>query len=147
MQRKAVGNVLSLFIVSPEHKNTIENSEIEVDEKGILGDKHYDGDIDRSILVTSNDSYLMVKDHSIEIESGALGENILIDYNPYQLPVGSRLQIGTATLEITQPCTLCSHLSSIDKQVPVLLKHDRGIFAKTIKSGTIAQGDPIYLLQ
>lgn len=146
MQTESVGNVLALFIASKENSATIEKSQIEVDEKGIINDKHYDKDINRSILITSSDSYQIVKDHSIEIEDGALGENLLIDYNPYHLPVGAKLKIGTAILEVTQPCTLCSHLSCIDKKVPTLLKDDRGIFVKVVKPGTIGLEDHIFLL-
>jgi MOSC domain-containing protein YiiM len=146
MRSQSVGNVLALFIASEENSKITVKSEIVVDEKGIIGDKHHGKDINRSILITSNDSYQMVKDHSIEIEDGALGENLLINYNPYHLPVGTKFKIGTAVLEITQPCTLCKHLSCIDKKVPLLLKNDRGIFVKVVQPGTIGLEDQIFLL-
>ena len=147
MQSKSIGNIITLFIASKENKETIEKIKIDVDEKGIIGDSHYDKDINRSILLTATDSYAMVKEKAIEIQYGALGENLLIDFNPYKLPIGTKLQIGTAILEITQPCTLCNHLSSIDKKVPMLLKNDRGIFAKVIQAGTLHHQDQIYILE
>lgn len=146
MQSKKVGQIISLYVTSNDSKVPLNKDEFEVDHKGILLDKHYDKDIDRSILITSLDSYQLVESHGIEISHSALGENILTDYNPYDLDVGSQMKIGSAILEISQPCTLCGHLSGIDNRVPKLLKNDRGIFAKVVESGWIKKGDEIYLL-
>ncbi|WP_294954277.1 MOSC domain-containing protein [Sulfurovum sp.] len=142
---KHVGEVLSLTISTTETRSPMEKHTIFVDTKGIVGDKHYNKDPERSILLTSIDSYLLAKNHSIQIPDHALGENLLIDYNPYKLSPGTRLQIGSAILEISQPCTLCKHLSCIDSKLPKLLKHDRGIFAKVIQTGEIKTGDSIAL--
>ena len=139
-----VGNILSLFYSPPQGR--IEASEIILDQKGIIDDKHYDKNIERSVLITSLDSYNIVKENGIDISLGSLGENILIDYNPYHLTTGSRLQIGNLTLEISQHCTLCKSLTKVDGKLPKLLKDDRGIFAKVIKPGIIKKGDNIYLL-
>lgn len=141
-----VGKVLSLFISSEESSNHIEKEEIIVDTKGIVEDKHYNADIQKSVLITSTESYELLQRNHIDIAYGSLGENLLIDYNPYTLPIGTRLQIANVILEISQNCTLCNHLSRINKQVPKLLKNDRGIFAKVIQSGSIKVDDSIYLL-
>jgi len=139
------GNVLSLFISDQETSQTIEKNCIELDEKGIILDKHYHKDIERAILITSIASYELLKSHNIHIPYGTLGENLLIDFNPYHLPMGTKLQVGEVLLEITQNCTLCKHLAVHDRRIPKLLKHDRGIFAKTIKNGEISVGNNIYL--
>ncbi len=146
MQSTHVGKVLSLFISSKESATPIEKTKINVDKKGIIGDKHYNTDIQRSVLITSIDSYTLAKTNQIELLHSSLGENLLIDYNPYALPVGSKLQIGNAILEITQNCTLCNHLSKIDTKLPKLLKNDRGVFAKVLQVGSIVQREDIYLL-
>jgi MOSC domain-containing protein YiiM len=77
---------------------------------------------------------------------GSLGENILVNFNPYDLPTGKRFQIADTILEISQNCTMCDHLSDIDTRLPDLLKNDRGIFAKVIQGGVIKVGDTITLL-
>ncbi len=146
MQSTQVGKVISLFISTKESATPIEKTGIHVDEKGIIGNKHYDTDTQRSVLITSTESYTLAKNSQIEMPHSSLGENLLIDYNPYNLPIGSKLQIGNAILEISQNCTLCNHLSNIDKKLPKLLKHDRGIFGKVVQGGAINQGDAIYLL-
>ena len=97
-------------------------------------------------MLTSIDSYKLAKRENIELNYGALGENILMDYNPYSLPVNSQIKIGEVVLEISQNCTMCKSLTTLDKKLPKLLQNDRGVFAKVIKSGFIHQNDEIYLL-
>ena len=120
---------------------------IQVDPKGIIEDKHYDTNTPRSALITSLDSSTLAKDNAIDLPYASLGENLLIDYNPYTLPVASRLKIGEAVFEVTQNCTLCDHLSKIDKKLPKLLRDDRGIFAKVVQSGKVKVGDNIFILE
>ena len=139
-----VGTISSLFY-SPSSGRTATETFL-LDRKGIVADKHYNKDIDRSVLITTLDSYSLAESHEINVPFGALGENLLIDYNPYHLTAGSRLQIGTVTLEISQHCTLCKSLTQVDSRLPKLLKNDRGIFSKVVKSGSISIDDDIYLL-
>ena len=77
---------------------------------------------------------------------GYLGENILIDYNPYELPIGTKIRIGDAVLQISQNCTICNHLSALDKRIPKLLSKERGIFAKVVNPAVINRGDLVHLL-
>ena len=139
-----VGNIVSLF--SSNDKGHLTRPELEMDEKGIIGDRHYNKNDERSVLIASLDSYTLVKKHNIQIEYGVLGENILIDYNPYHLETGARLKINNVILEISQHCTLCKSFTKIDTKLPKLLKNDRGIFAKVIEQGNIKEGDIVYLL-
>jgi len=142
---KKVGHIISLFISNKENKQRVEKNLITLDTKGITEDKFYNKDIQRSVLITSIQSYNLVKEYHISMPYSSLGENLLIDYNPYHLLPGSRLHIGSCILEISQYCTICDHLSIIDKRVPNLLKNDRGIFAKVIKSGEIKKSDTVFL--
>jgi MOSC domain-containing protein YiiM len=116
-----------------------------MDKSGVLEDKHYGKNIDRSVLITSTKAYLMAKEENIFMEHGSLGENIVIDYNLDLLNPGDKLQAGEVILEIVQNCTLCNHLSKIDKKLPKLLSQDRGVFAKVIKGGKLSQNDKVYL--
>lgn len=147
MSKKCVGKIIELFISTKESSARVNRSTIELDLLGIIGDKFYDKDNSRSILITSSDSYNLIKDYNIDMPYGYLGENLLMDYNPYALSMGNRLQIGTAVLEISQNCTICNHLSVLDKRIPKLLKNDRGIFAKVVTSGKASKGDDVYMLQ
>lgn len=139
-----VGTICSLFYIP--HKEQTPIKKLVLDEKGTLQDKHYNKDINRSVLLTSKCSYSLAEHNGIKISYGSLGENILMDYNPYQLEAGSKLKIGSVVLELVQPCTLCMGLADVHKMLPQLLKNDRGVFAKVVKAGELGEGDNIYRL-
>jgi len=138
--KELVGNILDLFI---SKKAT---SKILLDKNGVIGDKFYAKDEDRSVLISTIESYQIAQDNHIELAYGLLGENILMDYNPYHLTIGRQIQIGEVILEINQTGTLCKSLTKIDNKLPKLLKDDRGIFAKVIKAGEIKYRDRVYIL-
>ncbi len=139
-----VGNIFSLFYSTANGQTT--SIELLLDEKGVIDDKHYNSNIDRSVLITSLDSYKLIKSANIDVSHGLLGENLLVDYNPYHLNTGDRLKIGSVILEISQHCTLCKGFAKLDAKLPKLLKNDRGVFAKVLESGSIKKNDFIYLL-
>jgi len=140
-----VGEVIALFISQKGVSQRVPKSTLKVDKEGIFEDKFYAKDSQRSILITTVESYQLAKEEDIALVYGSLGENIVIDYNPYMLPIGKEFRIGTVLLEITQHCTLCKSLTKVDSKLPKLLKNDRGIFAKVIESGSIYKGDRVIL--
>ena len=142
------GTVLELFITHDNEEKTRESLQsVTVDSFGILQDKFYGKNDMRSILITSKDSYALSSKNGINLKTGSLGENILIDINPYGLNPGDIIKIGTLELQITQNCTLCKGLSTLNAKLPKLLKNDRGIFAKVIKgSSEISCGDKVEIL-
>lgn len=147
MQNKSLGNITNLFISKKDIKNRIEKDELTVDSNGVVEDKYYAKSDDRAILITSLESYELALKNGIEVALSSLGENILIDINPYHLVSSDRIKIGETVLEITQNCTICSSLAKIDSELPRLLKNDRGIFAKVIDAGVIRVGDKVEFLE
>jgi MOSC domain-containing protein YiiM len=144
---KTTGKVIDLFTSLKGEKNRFSKNELVLDENGILGDKFYEKDISRSILISSIDSYTIAKENSIVAPFGSLGENIILDINPYILSSGDQIEIGEVTVEITQNCTICNSLAKVDPKLPNVLKNDRGIFAKTVKNGRIRKGDNVNILK
>jgi len=138
-----LGKVTKLFISQLDTQNRVEQNSLKLDCGGVVGDKFYDKNIDRSVLLTSQDSYNLIKQNNIDIHSGDLGENILIDFDPYILDIDSKISIGDTILQITMECTICKSLKKIDKCVPKLMKTNRGMFAKVIKNGTVSIDDMI----
>jgi MOSC domain-containing protein YiiM len=143
-----IGKVLELYITQNNTEKTrLSLNSIEIDVNGVVNDKFYAKDPMRSILISSQDSYKLSKDNGIDLDSGALGENILLDINPYSLVAGEKIQIGDTILQITQNCTLCKGLSTLNSKLPKLLKNDRGIFAQVIEgSSKINLGDRVTIL-
>jgi len=141
-----VGKILGLFVSKKGDSSRTPKREITVDERGVWEDKFYAKEPNRSVLITSLRSYNLAKKRDISVEYGSLGENLLVDYNLYNLNVGTQIRVGEVVLEISQNCTLCKSLTKIDNRLPKLLKDDRGIFAKVIKSGFIYQEDEVSVM-
>ena len=139
-----VGKILELFYST--NNGRVNARELSFDTKGVVEDKYYNKDIDSSVLIASKQSYDLALQNGIEVPYSTLGENLLIDYNPYHLKAGTQIVINDLVLEISQNCTLCNSLAKVDEKLPLLLKNDRGIFAKVITSGTVSKGNNIYLL-
>ena len=142
---KHIGNIIKLYISEESNKLRTEVNSILCDVNGIINDKFYKKDKDRSILLSSLDSYNLARENNINIDYGLLGENILLDFNPYDLQIGTKIYIGDTILQISQECTICNHLSSIDKKLPKLLRKDRGIFVFSISDGKINIDDKVFV--
>ena len=137
---KNIGKVLEIFSATKESSglprpkvkelNLIENF-------GIENDKFAGKKLEQTVMIVGLKSYEMASEQNINLEFGSLGENILLDFDPHNLEVGTNLIIGETIIEITQVCTVCNHLSVFDKNLPQLLKAHRGLYCKIIKSGFI----------
>lgn len=137
---KNIGKVLEIFSATKESSglprpkvkelNLIENF-------GIENDKFAGKKLEQTVMIVGLKSYEMASEQNINLEFGSLGENILLDFDPHNLEVGTNLIIGESIIEITQVCTVCNHLSVFDKNLPQLLKAHRGLYCKIIKSGFI----------
>ena len=142
-----VGKVLHLFVSIKGKKERDSLESLSLDKDGVVGDKFYAKNPLRAILLTSLSSYNLAINNDIELEYGLLGENIIIDYDPYDLKPGDTLQVGEVELEIAQNCTLCNGLSKVHPKLPKLLKDGRGVFVKAITNGRVKKGDNVFLLR
>ena len=113
---------------------------------GIEGDKFAGGEIERSIMLIGKNSYELAKTIDIDLPEVALGENILLDFDPHSLEHGTQLKIGDAILEITKECTLCKHLTKYSAKLPKLLLGKRGIYCKIVQDGHISVGDSVDIV-
>lgn len=145
MKKENIGKVLNIFTTTKEGKREQKNF-ITTNYKGIEKDKYQNKDPNRSILLTPKSSYTMALENNIPLKSGELGENILVDFNICCSDVGTKYEIGSTQLQISQEGTICKGLSKIDNKLPKLLKTQRGIFAKVIKPGKISINDEIFKL-
>ena len=106
---------------------------------GIENDKFAGKKLDQTVMIAGLKSYEIAKQNNIDLEIGCLGENILLDFDPHDFKVGKQLFIEETILEITQICTVCSHLSLFDNNLPTLLKGHRGLYCRIIKNGIIKE--------
>ena len=106
---------------------------------GIENDKFAGKKLDQTVMIVGLKSYEIAKQNNIDLEIGCLGENILLDFDPHDFEVGKQFFIEETILEITQICTVCSHLSLFDNNLPTLLKGHRGLYCRIIKNGIIKE--------
>ena len=115
---------------------------------GIVGDAHA-GDWHRQVSLLAEESVdTMRQSSSIPLPAGVFAENINtrgIDLKA--LPVGTRLRIGGAELEVTQIGKECHSDCEIKKTTGKCVMPTEGIFAVVVKEGTVRKGDPIEVLK
>jgi cyclic pyranopterin phosphate synthase len=124
---------------TPEKVNFIEG-------QGIEGDAHA-GDGHRQISLLDQSSIDQLRAKGLSLKAGDFAENITssgIDLP--SLPVGSRLRIGQALLEITQIGKECHTRCAIYHQAGDCVMPRDGVFAQVVEGAQVRAGDSIYLL-
>lgn len=123
-------------------KHPVNEIVLKVDH-GIVDDAHA-GNWHRQVSLLSTDSVAKVqKNISFELKPGAFAENILIESGIvlYELPIGTKLKIGTAECEVTQIGKECHFDCEIRKKAGDCVMPREGIFVKVLKDGTAKVGD------
>ena len=140
MSRKELGKIIETFSATKESSGLprpkVDSLNL-VEGFGIENDKFAGKKLDQTVMIVGVESYEIAKKVGIELIYGSLGENILLDFDPHILNVGTKLMIGESVIEITQICTVCSHLAVFGDKLPQLLKNHRGLYCKIIKSGIV----------
>ena len=117
-------------------------------EHGIVGDAHA-GNWHRQVSLLSVDSVNKLQSKiNFELKPGAFAENILIESGIvlYELPVGTKLKIGTAICEVTQIGKECHMDCEIRKQTGDCVMPREGIFVKVLEEGEAKSGDKVIVM-
>ena len=111
---------------------------------GIDGDAHA-GDWHRQVSLLASESVDTLRENMPDLEAGVFAENILTSgICLYKLPVGTRLRIGGALLEVTQIGKECHNDGcAIKRQTGDCVMPREGIFASVLEEGVIKPGDKI----
>lgn len=145
-----LGMIKELFVARPESKGfprpQIEEMEL-ITDYGIKGDKFAEKNMNRTVLITGSKPYELALQHGIDLKPGSLGENILFDFDPHALNIGDKLQLGDAEIEITENCTICSHLAVFGAELPQIVKDYRGLYCKINRSGKIKREVAAYKIE
>lgn len=113
---------------------------------GIDGDAHA-GNWHRQISLLGTESVEKMKSILPDLPAGAFAENILTeDLVLYELPIGTRLQVGDALLEVTQIGKECHAGCAIRRQTGDCVMPREGVFAIVLQGGVIRSGDKISII-
>ncbi|MCK5673023.1 MAG: MOSC domain-containing protein [Spirochaetales bacterium] len=137
--------ILSLNISEKkgEQKIPIKIAELKVDH-GILGDAHA-GNWHRQISLLANEDIESMRGNGIDLDYGDFAENITTEgIVLHELPIGTRLNIDSTVLEITQIGKECHHGCAIYAAVGDCVMPRRGVFAKVIEQGEISNESSCY---
>ena len=115
-------------------------------DHGIQGDAHA-GTWHRQVSLLARESVDKVQRNiSFLLEHGAFAENILTEgITLYELPVGTRLQVGEALMEVTQIGKECHQHCEIYKKVGQCIMPHEGIFVRVLTPGEIVVGDEVSI--
>ncbi len=134
--------ILKHICVSPK-KGTVKqetNSATLIDDHGIQGDAH-GGDWHRQISILTLKDIDMMRGKGLDLEPGAFGENLVIDGIDFDvLAIGTELQIGDASLRITQVGKVCHTRCHIYHTSGDCIMPRAGLFAEVVRGGDLKSG-------
>lgn len=126
-------------------KTPVEAIDLKINH-GIIGDAHA-GDWHRQVSLLANESVDKLRAKIPNLPEGAFAENILTEgLELFTLPVGTRLRVGDAVLEVTQIGKECHEACAIRKLAGDCVMPREGIFAIVIEEGSVRAADCVEVL-
>ncbi len=117
------------------------------EEHGIVGDAHA-GEWHRQVSLLATESIAKMRALGLDVDSGDFAENITTrGLDLVALPIGTRLAVGEAILEITQIGKECHTRCAIFYQAGECVMPKEGVFARVLRGGTVSVGAPIHRLE
>lgn len=108
-------------------------------ERGLEGDRHLKPNGTRTVLLMEQE----VLDR-FDLVPGAVREQVTVrGLELMKLVFGSRLRVGTATLEVAGPCAPCRRMDELKAGLRAELEGRRGRFVRVVEAGSFAVGDAI----
>jgi MOSC domain-containing protein YiiM len=113
-------------------------------DHGMAGDAHA-GKWHRQISLLANEEIETMRGKGIDLDFGDFAENITTQgVILHELPVGTRITMGEAVLEVTQIGKECHHGCAIYAAVGDCVMPRKGIFARVIQQGEISRESSCY---
>jgi len=137
-----MGSVLNLFVCFVHRFPMKELDEAEaIENKGFKGCIHGRPGSKRQVSLMDIETL-----EKLGVQPGVIKENITtrgIDFQ--ELEPGQQLRIGSALLEISEPCKPCSRMDEIRQGLQEELRGQRGWLGRVLEGGIIRRGDPIVV--
>lgn len=114
-----------------------------VREHGLAGDAHA-GDWHRQVSLLAQESIDKMRKMGLNVGPGDFAENLTTEgIELVSLPIGTRLQVGKALLEVTQIGKECHTRCAIYQQAGDCVMPKEGIFARVLEEGAVKVGDEV----
>ena len=133
-----------------EKKGTVKKPVSEIMLKiahGVEGDAHA-GNWKRQVSLLSVESVDKLRALHPDLPPGVFAENILTEgLTLYELPVGTRLRVGGALLEVTQIGKECHADCEIRRKTGDCVMPREGVFATVLEEAAVRAGDPVEVAE
>jgi MOSC domain-containing protein YiiM len=142
-----VGEVVAVCISAEKGtaKDNVGRALLRVDW-GVEGDAHA-GPWHRQVSLLAWESIEKMRGRGLDVREGSFAENITTrGLELYTLPVGTRLRLGTALVEVTQIGKQCHTGCAVFQAVGDCVMPREGIFVRVLEPGEVAVGDRIEVL-
>lgn len=118
-----------------------------VSDFGVADDAHA-GDWHRQVSFLAEESIQVARDHGLEVGYGDFAENITTSgINVKEMPLGTLLRVGTATVEVSQIGKICHTRCAIYYLAGDCIFPREGIFGWVVEEGEVRTGDEIRVLK
>lgn len=112
---------------------------------GIEGDAHA-GPWHRQISVLANESVDKMRALGAQVDPGSFAENVTTEgLLVHELPVGTRLYLGSALVEVTQIGKECHEHCAVYARVGDCVMPREGIFVRVLEGGEARPGDSVTI--
>lgn len=128
-----------------QKKTPVESVDLK-ENHGIVGDAHA-GEWHRQVSLLAIESIEKMQRLGLAVEAGDFAENVTtrgIDLP--SLPLGARLALGKAVIEVTQIGKECHDRCAIYQMAGDCVMPKEGVFAKVTRGGTVRPGDALVVL-
>ena len=145
-----VGTVLSVNIAPKKgmRKAPVESGAIELVADYGVADGAHAGDWHRQVSFLAEESIQVARDHGLDVGYGDFAENITTSgINIKGMPLGTRLQVGTAIVEVSQIGKICHTRCAIYYLAGDCIFPREGIFGWVVEPGVVRVGDEVRILE
>lgn len=139
-----MATVVGLF-VSPERgsgRSEARERVLAIESQGLNGCAHANPPR-REVLLAS-------KEHldAVGVAPGAIRENVTVEgVDVHEWPVGQRVRVGQALLEITMVCDPCHRMDELRPGLRAEIDGKRGMLAHVVEGGEITLGDGVETVE
>ncbi len=106
---------------------------------GLEGDYHAEAGGEAQVLLADQETL-----ESLGLEPGQIREQVTVrGLDLYAAPPGTRLRVGEAELELAEAAEPCERMEALRAGLESALRGRRGRFARVVRGGVLAVGDPI----
>ena len=147
MRSGTVGRVVAVCVSAKrrQRKRSVPEARL-LRNYGVEDDAHA-GEWHRQVSLLAQESIDKMRNMGLEVGPGDFAENITTEgMELHTLPIGTRLRVGEAVLEVTQVGKLCHERCAIFKRVGDCVMPREGIFAVVLEDGIVRPGDRVELL-